>query len=90
MSNSNTTQGRVYHDIDAGHALVSVSVEQGKHGKIITTFVNSLSVRSSSLEIQRIRDGYILTVITACRFPEGADTSVFTATLLETILDNLH
>lgn len=90
MSNSNTTQGRVYHDIDAGHTLVSVSVEQGKHGKILTTFVNSLSVRSSSLEIQRIREGYVTTVITACRFPDGTDTSAFTATLIKTILDNLQ
>lgn len=90
MSDSNTTQGRVYHDIDAGHTLVSVSVEQGKHGKILTTFVNSLSVRSSSLEIQRIREGYVITVITACRFPDGADTSAFTATLIKTILDNLQ
>lgn len=90
MSDSNTTQGRVYHDIDAGHTLVSVSVEQGKHGKILTTFVNSLSVRSSSLEIQRIREGYVITVIAACRFPDGADTSAFTATLIKTILDNLQ
>lgn len=89
MSN-NTTQGRVYHDIDAGHTLVSVSVEQGKHGKIITAFVNSLSVRSSSLELQRIMDGYVHTVVAACRFPEGADTSAFTAALIQKIQDNLH
>ena len=90
MSNSNTTQGRVYHDIDAGHTLVSVSVEQGKHGKIITTFVNNLSVRSSSLETQRIMDGYVLAVIAACRFPEGFDTSAFDADLRKTILANLQ
>jgi len=90
MSNSNTTQGRVYHDIDAGHILVSVSVEQGKHGKIITAFVNSLSVRSSSLDIQRIMDGYVLTVTAACRFPEGFDTSAFDADLRKMILANIR
>jgi hypothetical protein len=89
MSN-NTTQGRVYHDIDAGHVLVSVSVEQGRHGRIITTFVNSLSVRSSSLEVQRIMDGYVLAVVAACRFPEGEDTSTFITVLTQTIQDNLH
>jgi hypothetical protein len=90
MSNSNTTQGRAYHDIDTGHTIVSVSVEQGRHAKIITTFVNSLSVRSSALDLQRIRDGYIATVVAASRFPEGADTSVFTSTLLTLIKANLH
>jgi hypothetical protein len=87
---SNTTQGRVYHDIDAGHT--TVSVEQGKHGKIITTFVYGLSVRSSNLNVEGIRDGYILAVLAARRFQEGEDDkkTKFIDRLMEIIMGNLQ
>ena len=55
-------------DIDTGHTLINLNVENGRYGTIITAFVNGMSVRSGSLHLPRIAERFVDCVITACDF----------------------
>lgn len=64
---------RKYTEIDAGHTLINMAVEQGRNGIIITAFINGLSVRSNLLNLPRVVALFIECVLAACDFPEGTD-----------------
>ena len=64
---------RKYTEIDAGHTLINMAVEQGRNGIIITAFINGLSVRSNLLNLPRVVALFIECVLAACDFPDGAD-----------------
>lgn len=64
---------RKYTEIDAGHTLINMAVEQGRHGIIITAFINGLSVRGNLLNLPRVVALFIECVLAACDFPDGAD-----------------
>jgi hypothetical protein len=72
---------RIYTEIDAGHTLINMAVEEGRNGPIITAFVNGLSVRSSSLVLPRVVTLFTDAVLAACDFPdeEGAIAEAYEA-----------
>lgn len=64
---------REYTEIDAGHTLINMAVEEGRQGPIVTAFVQGLSVRSNSLTLPRVITLFTETVLTACDFPDGPE-----------------
>jgi len=54
--------------IDTGHTLISLNVDRGRYGTIITAFINGMSVRSGSLHLPRIAERFVDCVIMACDF----------------------
>ena len=53
-------------DIDTGNNILYIEHEVGRRSIIFTCYINSLSVRSGSLHLPRIRDVFIDAVVTAC------------------------
>jgi hypothetical protein len=64
--------------IDTGNNVLFIEHEFGRHtdATIFTCYINSVSIRSSSLHIPRIRETFISAVITACklRYTVGEDS----------------
>jgi hypothetical protein len=56
-------------EIDTGHNVLFIEHELGRYtdAMIFTCYINSVSIRSSSLHLPRIRDTFISAVITACK-----------------------
>ena len=66
-------------EIDTGNNVLFIEHEFGRYtdATIFTCYVNSLSVRSSSLHLPRIRETFIETAISACKMPtKGAASDV--------------
>lgn len=58
-----------YTQFDAGHTIINVCSEDGRHGLTVTAYINGLSVKSPALKLARVVRVFIDTVITACDFP---------------------
>jgi len=65
MSNTKTK----YTQLDAGHTIINVCCEEGRHGMTVTAYINGLSVKSPALKLARVVRVFIDTVIAACDFP---------------------
>jgi hypothetical protein len=78
---------------DAGHTVVNMYAENGKHGLTCTAYINGLSIKSPSLKLARIVRVFIDTVIAACDFPEDGYSDSHIERLsgeLEVFIDGAH
>jgi len=60
-------------DYDINGTLLTLDTAHGKRGPIVTAYVNGLSIRCNTLHLERIRDGFIDTVVFACNIDEQDD-----------------
>lgn len=51
---------------DTGRELITIAIEHGRKGVIITAFVHGCSIRSGSLHIERIRELFLNGIIAIC------------------------
>lgn len=56
-------------DIDAGHTLLTLTMEDSKRGLLITAYVNNISVRSSAIRFARVADTFVRATLCTCAFP---------------------
>lgn len=56
-------------DIDTGHTLLTLTMEDSRRGLLVTAYVNSISVRSSAIQFARVTDTFIDAAVCACAFP---------------------
>lgn len=56
-------------DIDTGHTLLTLTMEDSKRGLLITAYVNNISVRSSAIQFARVADTFVKATMCACAFP---------------------
>ena len=59
-----------YTQLDAGHMIINICAEEGKHGLTFTAYINGLSVKSPALRLARMVRVFIETVIAACDYPD--------------------
>ena len=53
MNNMNNTKTK-YTQLDAGHTIINVCCEDGRHGLTVTAYINGLSVKSPALKLARV------------------------------------
>jgi hypothetical protein len=82
-----------YTQLDAGHTVVNVCCEGGRHGLHFTAYINGLSVKSQSLKLARVVRVFIDTVIAACDFPQDSHSDAHIDRLsdeLEVFIDGAY
>lgn len=56
-------------DIDTGHTLLTLTIEDSRRGLLITAYVNNISIRSSAIRFARVTDTFVKATLCACAFP---------------------
>jgi hypothetical protein len=65
-------------EFDTGKTILTIDITQGRHGLVATGYVNSISIRCSSLWLGRIRDLFIETLLYACDLCPESDSGIWT------------
>jgi hypothetical protein len=63
---------QLQRDIDAGHTLLTLTMENSRRGLLVTAYVNSISIRSSAIRFARVADNFIDATVCACGFPDDS------------------
>lgn len=56
--------------IDVGRGILTIESCAGRDSTIVTAYINGISLRCSTLHLDRVRDAFVDSVVSACRVDE--------------------
>jgi hypothetical protein len=58
--------------IDVGRGILTIESCAGRDSTIVTAYINGISLRCSSLHLDRVRDAFVDSVLSACVIDGGS------------------